>query len=112
MAEKRGNTTEAQAMLYELAWEMNAKPETWGDTEKRIFPWNSKSASQAYADIKRKAGGQGRRLHDSRREGASRLIEQGYTPPQAIMATLHETTAIFERNYMRLKPEGFKDIQP
>ena len=105
-------THEAQAMLYELAWEMNAKPETWGDREPRIFAWNSKSASQAYADIKRKAGVIGMRLHDLRREGCSRLIESGYTTTQAIMVTQHETDAIFQRNYMRQKPEGFKDIQP
>ena len=105
-------TSEAQAMLYELAWEMNARPETWGDREKRIFPWNSKSASQAYADIKRKAGIQGLRLHDSRREGCTRLIEAGYKTTQAIMVSLHETDAIFQRNYMRQDPASFKDLQP
>ena len=105
-------TSEAQAMLYELAWEMNARPETWGDREPRIFPWNSKSASQAYADIKRKAGVQGLRLHDSRREGCTRLIEAGYKTTQAIMVSLHETDAIFQRNYMRQDPASFKDLQP
>ena len=105
-------TTEAQAMLYELAWEMNARPETWGCQEKRIFPWNSKSASQAYADIKRKAGVQGLRLHDSRREGCTRLIESGYTTTQATMVSLHETDAVFQRSYLRLKPEDFKDLRP
>ena len=105
-------TSEAQAMLYELAWEMNARPETWGDREPRIFPWNSKSASQAYADIKRKAGVQGLRLHDSRREGCTRLIEQGYPTTAAILVSLHDTDKVFQRTYMKQNPANFKDIRP
>ncbi len=102
-------TDDAQLMLYELAWEMNdAGPEAWRDRERRIFPWNAKSASQAYAIIKQKAGIKGLRLHDSRRECGSRLVESGHTPPEAILVTGHESTAIFERNYMRLRPENFK----
>ena len=102
-------TDDAQLMLYELACEMNdAGPEAWRDRERRIFPWNSKSASQAYAILKEKAGIKGLRLHDSRRECGSRLVESGHTPPEAILVTGHETTAIFERVYMRLRPESFK----
>lgn len=102
-------TNEAQLMLYELAWEMNdAGPTAWRDPQPRIFPWNAKSASQAYAEIKRKAGIKGLRLHDSRRECGSRLVESGHTPPEAILVTGHESTAIFERTYMRLRPENFK----
>lgn len=104
-------TDEAQFMLYELAWEMNAAgPKAWYDPQPRIFPWNAKSASQAYADLKRKAGIQNLRLHDSRGECASRLVESGYSPAQAILVTLHETTTVFERTYMRLRPENFRQM--
>lgn len=101
----------AQEMLYELAHEINAKgPAAWHDLEPRIFPWKWKSCSQAYIDLKKKAGIKGLRLHDSRGECASRLIEDGYSPTQAILVTLHETTDIFQRNYMRLRPEMFKQM--
>ncbi len=103
-------TEGAQLMLYEMAWEMNAAgPAAWYDPQPRIFPWNAKCASQAYADIKAKAGIKGLRLHDSRRECGSRLVESGRTSPEAILVTGHDSTAIFEKNYMRLRPENFKN---
>ena len=102
-------TDDAQLMLYEIAWEMNAAgPDAWYDQQQRIFPYNAKCASQAYADLKEKAGIKGLRLHDSRRECGSRLVESGRTSPEAILVTGHDSTAIFEKNYMRLRPENFK----
>ena len=38
------------------------------------------------------------------------LIEAGHSPTEAILVTLHETTAVFERVYMRLRPENFKQM--
>lgn len=109
-------TEQAQLMLFELAWEINdAGPAAWADATPLIFhwkgqQWNAKCASQAYADLKTKAGIKGLRLHDSRAECASRLIEEGYAPTEAILVTLHETDAIFQRRYMRLRPENFKRL--
>lgn len=70
--------------------------------------YNAKSASAAYTLAKKKLGIDGLRLHDSRRDCASKLIERGYTSPEAIQFTGHESTAIFERVYMRLKPEDMR----
>lgn len=109
-------TDAAQLMLFELAHEINAGgPDAWNDPAMFVFhwhgqQWNSKCASQAYADLKTKAGIKGLRLHDSRRETSSRLVEGGCPPAAAILVTLHETTAVFERNYMRLKPENFRKM--
>lgn len=92
----------AQAMLEEM-WP------TRDQNEPRIFPYNAKSVSHRYTEAKKKLGIVDLHLHDSRREGATRLIEEsGYSPAEAILATGHETTAIFERTYMRLKPENFR----
>ena len=110
-------TDGAQLTLYELAWEINAAgPDAWNDPTPFIFhwrgqPWNPKSASQGYADLKRKAGIAGLRLHDSRAECSSRLIEEGRLPTEAILVTLHENTQTFERRYMRLRPENFKKLE-
>lgn len=97
---------EAQQILEALEHARRA-PE---DPAERIFPYNSHSVSARYTEAKKIVGINGLRLHDSRRECASRLIEKGYRPAQAILVTGHETTAVFERTYMRLKPESFKDL--
>lgn len=93
---------EAQAML-EAMWEVR------DESEPRLFAYNAKSVSAAYTLAKHRIGIDGLRLHDSRRETASRLIERGFTSPEAIQFTGHDSTAIFERVYMRLKPEDMKN---
>lgn len=87
-------TPEAQAMLFEL--EPLRDP-----AEPRIFPFNSKTASARYTMAKRALGIENLRLHDSRRELGSRLVERGFTANEAIGFTGHETTEIFERVYCK-----------
>lgn len=91
-------TPEAQALL-EALWEVR------DPNEPRIFPYNSKSISASYTLAKHRIGINGLRLHDSRRECSSRLVERGYSAPEAILFTGHDSTKIFEKTYMRLKPE-------
>lgn len=100
----------AQEMLLEMAYAMNAAgPEAWGNTEPRIFPYDSKSASQAGIRLRRQAGIVGLRLHDLRRECASQLVEdEGFSAEEAIQHTGHETTQQFLRTYMRLNPAKMK----
>jgi integrase len=96
---------EAQAMLVEMEKD-RLEPE---NPAERIFPYASKSCSAAYTRAKRELGIIGLRLHDSRREAATRLIEdKGYSPAEVALVTGHETTQILERTYMRLKPENFR----
>jgi integrase len=96
---------EAQAMLEDMEKD-RLDP---SDPTERIFPYPSKSCSAAYTRAKRELGIVNLRLHDSRRECATRLIEvRGFSPAEAALVTGHETTQILERTYMRLKPELFK----
>lgn len=75
----------------------------------RIFGYRARSVVSAYCNAKRRTGIDGLHLHDSRRECGSRLVEAGYAPTQAILVTGHETPAVFERVYMKPRPETFKD---
>jgi integrase len=94
---------EAQQMLEEM-WP-NRNPE-----EPRIFPFNSKSCSARYTLAKKDLGIQNLRLHDSRRECGTRLVEEkGFSTAEAILFTGHETVAVFERTYLKQKPELVKD---
>lgn len=102
---------EASEMLWEMAYEMNERPELRTD-ERRIFPFNSKTASARYTMAKKALGIEGLRLHDSRRDCASKLSEKGYSSNQIRMVTGHETTAILDRTYNRPDPAKFKDMQP
>lgn len=89
---------EAQAMLVAMS-------EVRETAEPRIFPYNKRSASHRYTQAKHALGITNLRLHDSRRECGSRLVEdKGYTSAEAIQVTGHETTVIFEKNYMKLNP--------
>ena len=92
----------AQAMLVAL-WEKR------NPAEARIFPYRSKSVSAAYTRAKRELGIKDLRLHDSRRDCYTRLVEdQGYSLEEAILVTGHETIAIPQRTYLAMKPENFR----
>lgn len=94
---------EAQAMLVRLYEKRDPK-------QPRIFPYNSKSCSARYTLAKHALGIDGLRLHDSRRDCISRLIqEKGFSPVEASMVSGHETTAVLERTYMKLDPAKLKD---
>ena len=95
----------AQEMLIELE-PLRKAPDNQAE---RIFPYNSHSVSARYTEAKKLLGIVNLRLHDSRREAASRLIEAGYSAEEAIGFTGHETTQVFQRTYMRPKPERLKD---
>lgn len=74
-------------------------------TRNAIFPYVSKSCSASYTAAKHKLGIEGLRLHDSRRDRGTRLVEDdGCTPAQAICYTGHETVAVYERTYLRQDP--------
>lgn len=92
---------EAQAMLVAMEPRRN-------QNEPRIFPYVAKSCSARYTTAKKILGIVGLRMHDSRRDCGTRLVEdKGYSPEEAILVTGHETTAIFQRTYLCMKPELF-----
>lgn len=97
---------DAEAILYELL-------EKRDHDEPRIFPYNSKSVSQrstlANQELAKLHPGMflNLHLHDARRDRATRLVEDDrLTPAEAIQVTGHDNTTIFEKNYMRLRPEN------
>lgn len=93
---------EAQQLLIALY-------EVRDPAQPRIFPWNSKSASARYTLAKHALGIDGLRLHDSRRDRGTRLVEdKGFSSAEAICFTGHETPAVFERTYLRMNPEMLK----
>ena len=95
----------AQAMLIEME-PHRLFPD---DPTERIFPYNAKSAGAAYTRAKKDLGIKNLRLHDSRRECYTRLVEdEGYSLEEAILVTGHETIAVAQRTYLSQKPENFK----
>lgn len=88
-------TNQAQAFLIAL--------ETIRDpNEPRIHPYRAKSVSAAYTHAKAALGIDGLRLHDSRRDRGTRLVEdEGCSSAEAICFTGHETPAVFERTYLK-----------
>lgn len=95
---------EAQALLCEW-WE------TRDPNEPRILPYRSSTCSARYTLAKKEIGIDGLRLHDSRRECITRLIERGHTVEQVMLVSRHETPAVLSRTYMVPDPAGFKDIE-
>jgi integrase len=98
---KKGTGNHAVAPLLGRAWEIiMAQPKV----SDRIFPYSSKSCSARYTLAKRRLGIKNLRLHDSRREAISRLLEQGYSVPEAMLVSLHKNPTIMLRTYTKLKP--------
>lgn len=91
-------TTQAEALL--LVLETVRDPE-----EPRIFPYRTESCIAAYVAAKKVLGIDGLRLHDSRRDRFTRLVEDdGYSLEEAIQFSGHENTIIPQKNYLQQKP--------
>lgn len=80
--------------------------------DERIFKAVAKSAGAAYTRMKKKLGIVGLRLHDNRREAASRFIEGhpsfggvAHTIPQAMVLTGHKNPNQLIRTYTRVDPK-------
>lgn len=72
--------------------------------DERVFPYRSQSASQSFTLAKRALAIDNLRLHDMRREGATRLLEMGYTSSEVRLVTGHKTTNILDRVYLAPDP--------
>ena len=103
---KKGNNVEVP--LLGRAWEIvEARLKNWdGVNEKtRVFPYNSRSVSARYYEAKKALSIKNLRLHDLRREAASRLFEAGYSLQEVMLVTGHKTPMMLLRVYTKLKPE-------
>ncbi|UIP27671.1 site-specific integrase [Photobacterium sp. TLY01] len=73
-------------------------------TDTRIFPYNSKSVSAGFQRIRSKLGIEDLRYHDLRREGASRLFEQGFSIEEVAQVTGHRNLNTLWQIYTELFP--------
>lgn len=78
---KKGNDKEFP-LFPELAEIIDRQPRLTDDPAERVFPYNSKCASQNYADAKTKLGIVGLRFHDNRREAITRWLK--LLPPHKV----------------------------
>ena len=79
-------------------------------TEERIFPYNSRSVTAGFQRVRNKLGINDLRYHDLRREGASRLLEKGFTVEQVAQVTGHRDINILWKVYTELYPEDLHSL--
>ena len=82
--------------------------------EERIFPFNAKSVGAKYTRAKNALGIENLRLHDNRREAASRAFEgtlngRKYGVPEVMVLTGHKNPQMLMRVYTKLNA---RDLQP
>lgn len=82
-------------------------------TNELIFPYNSRSVIAGFQRVRNELGIEDLRYHDLRREGASRLFEQGYSIEEVAQVTGHRNLNILWQVYTQLFPhilhDKFKD---
>jgi len=71
----------------------------------RIFPYNGRSVSAGFQRERNKLGIEDLRYHDLRREGASRLFEQGYPIDKVAQVTGHRDLNTLWRVYTSVFPD-------
>lgn len=100
--DKAGNDT-----WCELPPEAAAIIETMPKIERRIFPFNAASVSDAFTRACAFLEIEDLHFHDLRHEGISRLFEMGRTIPQAASVSGHKSWQSLKR-YSHMKQEGDK----
>lgn len=101
---KKGNDHEFP--LLGRAWELvEPRLALWDgkDPQARIFAYESRSISARVYEAKKTLGIVGLRLHDLRRECASRLFEAGYSVPEVMLVTGHKNPNMLLKVYTALK---------
>ena len=74
-----------------------------------IFPYKSRSVSVGFQRVRNELGIEDLRYHDLRREGASRLFEQGYSIEEVAQVTGHRNLNILWQVYTQLFPHKLHD---
>lgn len=73
-------------------------------TDSRVFPINPKSVTTGFRRSLKAIGISDLRYHDLRREGATRLIEMGYSVEETAMVTGHRDLKILWQVYISIDP--------
>lgn len=68
-----------------------------------IFPYDPRSISAAFTRACQQLGIEDLHLHDMRREGASRLMEMGFTPAEVATITGHKDISILNKHYTAIR---------
>ena len=74
-----------------------------------IFPYEARSISAAFTRSCKQLGIDNLRFHDLRREGASRLLEMGFSVPEVASVTGHKNFNTLCNHYTKIKPETLHD---
>jgi len=74
-----------------------------------IFPYNPRSVTAGFQRVRNKLCIEDLRYHDLRREGASRLFEQGYSIEEVAQVTGHRNLNILWQVYTQLFPHKLHD---
>lgn len=74
-----------------------------------IFPYNSRSVTVGFQRVRNSSGIEDLRYHDLRREGASRLFEEGYSIEEVAQVTGHRNLNILWPVYTQLFPHKLHD---
>ncbi|OCG08842.1 integrase [Gilliamella sp. wkB178] len=74
-----------------------------------IFPYNSKSVTAGFQRVRNSLGIADLRYHDLRREGASRLLEQGFSIEEVAQVTGHRNLQTLWNIYISLFPNSLHD---
>ena len=72
-------------------------------SDERIIPLSTNAVRLAWQRLKRRAGVEGLRMHDLRREAASRAFEKGLGVESVMVLTGHKTPSILLKHYTALK---------
>lgn len=71
----------------------------------RIFPFEPRSVTAGFRRARKRLGIEDLRYHDLRREGASRLIEEGFSVEETSRITGHKDLNILWNVYVAITPE-------
>lgn len=74
-----------------------------------IFPYNSKSVTAGFQRVRNNLGIADLRYHDLRREGASRLLEQGFAIEEVAQVTGHRNLQTLWNIYISLFPNSLHE---
>jgi integrase len=75
--------------------------------DKRIFPFNPRTVTAGFRRTRKQLGIQDLRYHDLRREGASQLIEAGFSVEETARVTGHKDLNVLWQVYVSIQPEHF-----
>ena len=78
-------------------------------SDDRVFPYNSRSVTAGFQRERMAIGITDLRYHDLRREGASRLFEQGYSIEEVAQVTGHRNLNVLWQVYTQLFPHKLHD---